>query len=197
MIVRTCIREFKSTERCFFRKYDFQLQDANLLWLWDKWNFEKWKFLWCFFRHDTLKSKSDRFIEVFPPNIFGRYWIYWSPQSYLFSRFSFCLKNENFYNIFFTMALWIPNQMGSSKFFRLTFWVDAMNILKSSILTFQLTKSKTQDFHFVWKMWRNVHSFTFFDNAWSLTLKNSFIWCPYKQVKPKSVPHQRKSSLLT
>ena len=59
IIIQTCVREFKSTERCFFREYDFQLQDAHLLWLWDKWNFEKWKFLWCFFRHDTLKSKSD------------------------------------------------------------------------------------------------------------------------------------------
>ena len=99
MIVRTCVREFKSTERCFFREYDFQLQDANLLWLWDKWNFAKWKFLWCFFRHDTLKSKSDRFIEVFPPHILGRCHEYievlnpnFSADESKNSRFSLCLK---------------------------------------------------------------------------------------------------------
>ena len=107
------------------------------------------------------------------------------------------LKNENFYEVFFAMTLWSPNQIDSSKFFRLTFWVHVMNILKSSIRTFHLTKSKTQDFHFVWKMWRNGHSFTFFDNAWSLTLKNTFIQCPYKQVHRKSVVDHRESSLLT
>ena len=71
MIVRSCLLESKSTKRCFVREYAFQLQKADLSWLWDKWKVWKMTILFCVSHHHTLNSKSNVFIEFLFPRLLG------------------------------------------------------------------------------------------------------------------------------
>ena len=87
------------------------------------------------------------------------------------------LKNENSDLVFLIITLWPENQMGSANFILPTFSVDMTNVLKSSTQTFQLSKSKTQFFMFVWKNRTFGQLSKKWDNAWSFTLKREFMRC--------------------
>ena len=97
MIVRCCLLESKSTKRCFVREYTFQLQKANLSWLWDKWKVWKMTILFCVSHHHTLNSKSNVFIEFLFPRLLGSrhvsikvlvFWFLWkTSQNWLLQVF--------------------------------------------------------------------------------------------------------------
>ena len=97
MIVRSCLLESKSTKRCFVREYTFQLQKANLSWLWDKWKVWKMTILFCVSHYHTLNSKSNVFIEFLFPRLLGSrhvsikvlvFWFLWkTSQNWLLQVF--------------------------------------------------------------------------------------------------------------
>ena len=98
MVVRSCLLESKSTNRCFVREYAFQLQKADLSWLWDKWKVWKMTILFCVSHHHTLNSKSNVFIEFLFPRLLGSrhvsikvlvFWFSWkTSQNWLLQVFS-------------------------------------------------------------------------------------------------------------
>ena len=127
MIVRSCLLESKSTKQCFVREYAFQLQNADLSWLWDKWKVWKMTILFCVSHHHTLNSESNVFIEFLFPRLLGSrhvsikvlvFWFSWKAnQNWLLQVFRKVQK--------FCQNFWISDNAWS---LALRFWVCLLNL---------------------------------------------------------------------